>query len=85
MRRKITFWLLGMFVVAFGAFLICCAYARPFMSQSIDGGLTVAYVWLLSLTVLAWILVCVYLRLSDGPAGEAGAATVQDGRCRAAV
>lgn len=67
MRRKITFWLLGVFVVAFGTFLICCAYARPFMRRSVDGGLTVAYVWLLSLTVLAWILVWIYLRLSEGP------------------
>ena len=79
MRRKITFWLLGTFVVAFGAFLICCAYARPFMRRSIDGGLTVAYVWLLSLTVLAWILVWVYLRLSEGPLARLAQRTVQDG------
>ena len=33
----------GVFVVALGTFLICCAYARPFMRRSVDGGLTVAY------------------------------------------
>ncbi len=77
MRRKITFWLLSVFVVAFGTFLICCAYARPFMRRSVDGGLTVAYVWLLSLTVLAWILVWVYLRLSEGPLARMAQRTVQ--------
>jgi uncharacterized membrane protein (DUF485 family) len=59
--------LLGVFVLVFGAFLVCCAYARPFMRRSVDGGLTIAYVWLLALTVLAWVLVLIYLRLSDGP------------------
>ncbi len=36
---------------------ICCGYVWPFMSKSVDGGLTVAYTWLLALTVLAWVLV----------------------------
>jgi uncharacterized membrane protein (DUF485 family) len=67
LRRRITLTLLGVFTVCFGAFLICCGYARPFMSRSVDGGLTVAYTWLLALTVLAWVLVWTYLRLSDGP------------------
>lgn len=67
LRRRITLTLLGVFTVCFGAFLICCGYARPFMSKSVDGGLTVAYTWLLALTVLAWVLVWTYLRLSDGP------------------
>lgn len=67
LRRRITLTLLGAFTVCFGAFLICCGYARPFMSKSVDGGLTVAYTWLLALTVLAWVLVWTYLRLSDGP------------------
>lgn len=57
LRRRITLTLLGVFTVCFGAFLICCGYARPFMSKSVDGGLTVAYTWLLALTVLAWALV----------------------------
>ena len=67
LRRRVTLTLLGVFTVCFGAFLICCGYARPFMSKSVDGGLTVAYTWLLALTVLAWVLVWTYLRLSDGP------------------
>ena len=67
LRRRITLTLLGVFTASFGAFLICCGYARPFMSKSVDGGLTVAYTWLLALTVLAWVLVWTYLRLSDGP------------------
>lgn len=67
LRRRVTLTLLGVFTVCFGSFLICCGYARPFMSKSVDGGLTVAYTWLLALTVLAWVLVWTYLRLSDGP------------------
>ncbi|MGZ4226984.1 MAG: DUF485 domain-containing protein [Solirubrobacteraceae bacterium] len=70
LRRRITLALLGVFTVCFGSFLICCGYARPFMSKSVDGGLTVAYTWLLALTVLAWVLVYVYLRLSDGRLGR---------------
>jgi len=70
LRRRITLSLLGVFVVCFGSFLICCGYARPFMSKSVDGGLTVAYTWLLALTVLAWVLVYVYLKLSDGRLGR---------------
>jgi uncharacterized membrane protein (DUF485 family) len=65
LRRRVTFGLLGVFVAAVGTFLILCAYARPFMRTSVDGGLTVAYVWLLALTVLAWVLVWSYLRFSE--------------------
>jgi uncharacterized membrane protein (DUF485 family) len=64
-RRRVTVGTLGVFVVVLGTFFVLCAYARPFMRQSVDGGLTVAYVWLLSLTVLAWVLVWVYLRFAD--------------------
>jgi uncharacterized membrane protein (DUF485 family) len=56
---------LGVFGVAFGVFLILCGYARSFMTRSVDGGLTVAYVWLLGLTVLAWVLVWLYLRFAQ--------------------
>jgi len=65
LRRRITLGTLGVFVVAFGTFLVLCAYARPLMRRSVDGGLTVAYVWLLSLTLLAWVLVWVYLRVAE--------------------
>jgi uncharacterized membrane protein (DUF485 family) len=70
LRRRITLVLLGVFTVCFGAFLICCGYARPFMRKSVDGGLTVAYTWLLALTLLAWVLVYAYLKLSDGRLGR---------------
>jgi uncharacterized membrane protein (DUF485 family) len=64
-RRRMMFIALGVFSVAVGAFLILCGYARPFMTRSVDGGLTVAYVWLLALTVLAWVLVWLYLRFAE--------------------
>jgi uncharacterized membrane protein (DUF485 family) len=64
-RRRVMFSALGVFSVAVGAFLILCGYARPFMTRSVDGGLTVAYVWLLALTVLAWVLVWLYLRFAE--------------------
>lgn len=57
--------MLGVFSLAVGGFLVLCGYARPFMSRSVDGGLTVAYVWLLGLTVLAWVLVWLYLRFAE--------------------
>jgi uncharacterized membrane protein (DUF485 family) len=56
---------LGVFGVAVGVFLILCGYARAFMDRSVDGGLTIAYVWLLALTVLAWVLVWSYLRFAE--------------------
>jgi uncharacterized membrane protein (DUF485 family) len=65
MRRRLVLGFLGVFSVGFGAFLILSAYARPFMRQSVTGGLTVAYVWLLALTVLAWIICWLYLRVSS--------------------
>jgi uncharacterized membrane protein (DUF485 family) len=72
-RRRATFITLGIFGVVFGTFLILTGYARPFMSTSIDGGLTVAYVWILALTVFAWVLVWGYLRFSDRLEDEAQA------------
>jgi uncharacterized membrane protein (DUF485 family) len=65
LRRRITVGTLGVFVLVFGTFLVLSGYARPFMRRSVDGGLTVAYVWLLALTVLAWLLVWVYLRFAE--------------------
>ena len=65
MRRRAMLATIGIFTVATGAFLILSGYARPFMRKSIDGGLTVAYVWILALTVLAWVLVWAYLRFAE--------------------
>jgi uncharacterized membrane protein (DUF485 family) len=64
-RRRVMYACLGVFSVAVGVFLVLCGYARPFMGRSVDGGLTVAYVWLLALTVLAWVLVWMYLRFAE--------------------
>jgi uncharacterized membrane protein (DUF485 family) len=64
-RRRMMLASLGVFVLLVGVFFILCGYARSFMSRSVDGGLTVAYVWLLGLTVLAWILVWMYLRFAE--------------------
>lgn len=65
LRRRVVATMLSVFALAFGVFLILCAYARPFMRRSVDGGLTVAYAWLLSLTLLAWVLVWAYLRFAE--------------------
>lgn len=64
LRRRAMLGTLGVFAVIFGVFLLLSGYARPFMRKSVDGGLTVAYVWILALTVLAWILVSTYLRFA---------------------
>ena len=65
MRRRAMLTTIGIFALAAGVFLILSGYARPFMLKSIDGGLTVAYVWVLALTVLAWVLVWAYLRFAE--------------------
>lgn len=65
MRRRAMLTTIGIFALAAGVFLILSGYARPFMRKSIDGGLTVAYVWVLGLTVLAWVLVWAYLRFAE--------------------
>jgi len=71
MRRRAMLVTLGIFGVVFGTFLVLSGYARPFMSESVDGGLTVAYVWILGLTVLAWVLVWAYLRVGSHLEAEA--------------
>jgi uncharacterized membrane protein (DUF485 family) len=63
-RRRFVTAALSVFGVAVGSFLICCGYARDFMGRSVHGALTVAYVWLLALTVLAWVIAYLYLRFS---------------------
>lgn len=65
LRRRAMVATLGPFALIFGAFLVLSAYARPFMRKSVDGGLTVAYVWILALTVLAWVLTWTYLRFAE--------------------
>ena len=65
LRRRGMLISLSIFVAVFGTFLVLCGYARPFMSKSVDGGLTVAYVWILALTVIAWVLVWAYLRFAE--------------------
>ncbi len=64
LRRRAMTATLGIFAVVFGTFLVLSGYARPFMRKSVDGGLTVAYVWVLALTVFAWVLVWSYLRFA---------------------
>lgn len=64
-RRRAMLTTLGIFAVVAGTFLVLSGYARPFMRKSVDGGLTVAYVWVLALTVLAWVLVWSYLRFAE--------------------
>lgn len=65
LRRRGMLISLGIFVAVFGTFLVLCGYARPFMTKSVDGGLTVAYVWVFALTVIAWVLVWSYLRFAE--------------------
>lgn len=65
LRRRAMLVTLGVFAAVFGTFLVLSGYARPFMRKSVDGGLTVAYVWVLALTVFAWVLVWGYLRFAQ--------------------
>ena len=81
-RRRFVVSTLTVFTLAFGGFLICTAYARDFMSKSVDGSLTVGYVWLFGLTVLTWLIAWGYLRFSTRRLGPTSRAIARkaDGR-----
>jgi uncharacterized membrane protein (DUF485 family) len=64
MRRRFVAVALTIFTLAAGGFFICTGYARGFMAKSVDGPLTVAYTWLLALTLLTWVIAWGYLRFS---------------------
>jgi uncharacterized membrane protein (DUF485 family) len=73
-RRRFVLATLTVFTLAVGGFLVCTAYARDFMGKSVDGPLTVGYVWLLGLTALTWLIAWGYLRFSTrtlGPTSDA--------------
>ena len=73
-RRRFVIGTLTVFTLAVGGFLICTAYARDFMGKSVDGSLTVGYVWLFGLTLLTWVIAWGYLRFSTrrlGPTSDA--------------
>jgi uncharacterized membrane protein (DUF485 family) len=82
-RRRFVIANLAVFTLAVGGFLVCTGYARDFMARSVYGSLTVAYVWLLALTVLTWVIAWGYLRFSTrrlGPTSDAIARRAEDGR-----
>ena len=63
-RRRFAVPALLVWTVWFGAFLVCCAFARGFMGSSIYEGFTVGYAWALSVIVLTWIIGWLYVRVS---------------------
>lgn len=65
LRRRALVITMGIFAVVTGTFLVLSGYARPWMSKSVHGGLTVAYVWILALTVFTWVMVWAYLRFAE--------------------
>lgn len=64
-RRRFTIAGLGVFFVCVATFFLLVAYARGFMAEKVVGFFSVAYVAIVALTVLAWILVALYLRRSE--------------------
>jgi uncharacterized membrane protein (DUF485 family) len=61
-RKRIVVPGLAVFVVWFGSFLICAAYARGFMAKDIYRGFTVAYAYALSLILMTWLIAWIYIR-----------------------
>jgi uncharacterized membrane protein (DUF485 family) len=61
-RRRLVSIGLTIFVVWYGGFLICAAYARGFMGESIYRGFTVAYAFALSLILMTWLVGWGYVR-----------------------
>jgi uncharacterized membrane protein (DUF485 family) len=81
-RRRFTRVGLGIFFGCAATFLILVSYARGLMRSSISGGFTVAFASILAMTVLAWVLVWLYLRQSEkvwAPAAERIAASADAG------
>ncbi|HEY2636851.1 MAG TPA: DUF485 domain-containing protein, partial [Solirubrobacteraceae bacterium] len=56
---------LAVFVVVYGAFLICVGYAQSFMSEKAIGAFSWAYVWSLVLIVMTWAIAWAYLRYAE--------------------
>jgi uncharacterized membrane protein (DUF485 family) len=63
-RRRFMIPALLVWAAWFGAFLVCCGYARGFMGKSIYQGFTVDYAWALSIIVLTWVIGWLYVRVS---------------------
>jgi uncharacterized membrane protein (DUF485 family) len=64
-RRRFTIAGLAVFFAAVAAFLVLVGYARGAMRSSVSGGFTVAFASIIALTLLAWVLVWLYLRQSE--------------------
>jgi uncharacterized membrane protein (DUF485 family) len=64
-RRRLVAPLLAVFVVWYGTFLVCTAYARDFMGESIYRGITVGYVFAVSLIPMTWGIAWVYIRRAN--------------------
>ena len=85
-RRRLVAAGLTVFAVWYGAFLICAAYARHFMAQSIYRGFTVAYAFALSLILMTWLVAWLYVRAArtqlDPRAREISSSVSSDGERR---
>jgi uncharacterized membrane protein (DUF485 family) len=64
-RRKLVTPLLAVFVVWYGGFLILTAYAHSFMGESIYRGITVGYVFAVSLIPMTWAIAWIYIRRAN--------------------
>jgi uncharacterized membrane protein (DUF485 family) len=64
-RRRIVTPLLAVFVVWYGTFLVLAGYARDFMGESVYRGLTVGYLFALSLIPMTWAIAWTYIRAAN--------------------
>jgi uncharacterized membrane protein (DUF485 family) len=64
-RRRIVTPLLVVFVGWYGAFLVLTAYARDLMGESIYRGITVGYLFALSLIPMTWAIAWTYIRAAN--------------------
>jgi uncharacterized membrane protein (DUF485 family) len=64
-RRRLVAPLLAVFVVWYGTFLICTAYARGFMGESVYRGITVGYLFAISLIPMTWAIAWIYIRRAN--------------------
>jgi uncharacterized membrane protein (DUF485 family) len=64
-RRRIVLPLLAVFVVWYGVFLLCTAYARDFMAESVYRGLTIGYLFAISLIPMTWAIAWIYIKRAN--------------------
>jgi uncharacterized membrane protein (DUF485 family) len=64
-RRKVVAPLLAVFVLYYGTFLVLVAYAHGLMGSTVYRGITVGYVYAVTLIPMTWAIAWIYIKASN--------------------